>query len=376
VRPVRLANPLDRDLGSADTHRGDIFVSKSYACAFSLLAAVIALALTASAQSVISTHSGVIYFFEGAVFLGDQPLESHQGTFPCVPQSAELRTADGRAEVLLTPGVFLRMGQRSAIRMIANDLADTQVELRTGSAIVDSGEPNSGTSVTLIYKDWRVRSPQKSAYRIDTDPPRLSVREGEVNVFAGSEEEPITVAPGMSLPLAEVLVPERSSVEPDALGDWANGRDESISADNAITAQIDQDPASGISGLDGFTYFPVLGVPSLAPGLGPSSPYGPYGSYSSYALYQPGFYSLYLPGYTYPPLLLGLVGRGMGFGGLSGLRTYWPSPLRGIGGLPGGGSVYPIPRTPVWHPPVSRPVTPAGPIHIAPHPVVHVGVHH
>jgi hypothetical protein len=343
---------------------GILFVSKSYACAFSLFAVVVALALPANAQSVISTHSGVIYFFEGAVYLGGQPLESHLGKFPCVPQGAELRTADGRAEVLLTPGAFLRMGQGSAIRMIANDLADTQVELRAGSAMVDSGEPNSGTSVTLIYKDWKVRSLQKSVYRIDTDPPRLSVREGEVNVFAGSEGQLITVATGMSMPFAEVLVPEPSSVEPDALGDWATGRDESISADNAITAQIDQDPATVAPGLDGFTYFPFLGVPSLAPGLGPSSLYSPY---SSYALYQPGFYSPYLPGYTYPPLLLGLVGRG--YGGLGGLRTYWPSPLRGIGGLPGSHPVLPAPRVPVWRPSV----TPATTVHPAPHQVGHIG---
>src|SRR6202167_837891 len=106
------------------------------ACTLSGLAAVIALLLPAGAQSVISTHSGVIHYFEGAVYLGDQSLESHLGRFPTVPQGAELRTAEGRAEVLLTPGVFLRMGDRSAIRMVADDLADTQVELEAGSIIV------------------------------------------------------------------------------------------------------------------------------------------------------------------------------------------------------------------------------------------------
>src|ERR1700722_14340721 len=152
---------------------------------FSALTAVIAMALPLNAQSVISTHSGVIHFFEGAVYLGDRPLESHLGKFPSLPQGAELRTADGRAEVLLTPGAFLRLGEKSAIRMVANDLADTRVELQTGSAIVDSGEPNSGTSITLIYKDWRVHFVRKGSYRVDSDPPRLRVREGGAEVFAG-----------------------------------------------------------------------------------------------------------------------------------------------------------------------------------------------
>ena len=87
-------------------------MSNTFARAFSTLAAIAGLALSASAQSVISTHSGVIYFSEGAVYVGDQPLERYPGKFPSVPQGAELRTADGRAEVLLTPGVFLRMGER------------------------------------------------------------------------------------------------------------------------------------------------------------------------------------------------------------------------------------------------------------------------
>ena len=148
------------------------------------MAAFIALAFPANAQSVISTRSGVIHYFEGAVYLGDQPLESHLGKFPAC-RGRRIAHREGRAEVLLTPGVFLRMGERSAIRMVANDLADTQVELLTGSAIVDSAEPNSGTSVTLIYKDWRVHFLHKGVYRIDSDPPRLWVRQGEAEVFAG-----------------------------------------------------------------------------------------------------------------------------------------------------------------------------------------------
>ena len=335
-------------------------MSNTFARAVSTLAAVAGLALPVNAQSVISTHSGVIYFFEGSVYLGDQlgdqPLERYPGKFPCVAQGAELRTADGRAEVLLTPGVFLRMGERSAIRMVANDLADTQIELRTGSAIVESGEPNSGTSVTLIYKDWRVHFVQKGSYRIDSDPPRLRVRQGEAEVFAGPAGQPISVESGMTLPFASVLVPDRSIGEPgDALSDWSSGRSESISADDAITAQIDEDPASGAPGSDGLTYFPFLGASSL--GLGSSS------MYSSYTPYQPGFNSVYLPGYTYLPLLLGLGGRR--------LQTYGPLSPGRIGFSPGAGGITPFPRAPIVRTPVARPA----PIHVAPPIVVH-GVGH
>jgi hypothetical protein len=324
------------------------------ACAFSALStwtAAIALALPANAQSVISTHSGVIHFFEGAVYLGDQPLESHLGKFPSMPQGSQLRTAEGRAEVLLTPGVFLRMGDRTAIRMVANDLADTRVELQTGSAIVASGEPNADTSVSLIFKNWRVHFLQKGVYRIDSDPPCLWVRQGQAEVFAGAGGQPVSVEHGMSLPLAGVLVPERSD-EPfgDALSDWADGRGESIAADNAITAQIDEDPPSQTTGLDSFTYFPSLGVPSL--GMDSS------GLYNSYALYQPGFNSIYLPGYTYAPLMLGLMGRGLGI--------YVPRLPWRTGISPGVGTIIRIPRAPAPYP---------APVHAAPSVVMH-GIAH
>jgi hypothetical protein len=293
---------------------------------------------------VISTRSGVVHFFEGVVYLGDQPLEPHLGKFPCMAEGAELRTAQGRAEVLLIPGVFLRLGESSAIRLVANDLSDTRVALLAGSAIVDSEEPGAGTSVTLLYKDWKMRFLQKGVYRIDSEPPRLVVRQGEAEVSAGAAGTPVSVKPGMDLPFAAVLVPESSIDAPaDALANWAHGRGESISADNAITAQIDEDPASRNSSLamsNGFTYFPMIGViPSL--GLGLSSAYG------SLTPYQPGFNSIYLPGYTYRPLLLGLAPGGY--------RSYlYPSPRR-LGFSPRPGVIVPAP--PVLRPAPGRPIS-------------------
>jgi len=308
-------------------------MSSGRASTLAKLAAFVAILLPVGAQSVISTHSGLIHFFEGAVYLGNQSLESHLGRFPSVPQGAELRTAEGRAEVLLTPGVFLRMGDRSAIRMVANDLADTQVELETGSVIVDSGEPNLNTSVTLIYRNWRIHFLQKGAYRIDADPPRLWVRQGQAEVFSGVNQQPVSVEQGMNLPFASVLVPERASGQSkDALSDWSIGRSESITADNAITAQLDQDPTSGTTVLDSFTYYPFLGLSSL--GMNPGGPY------SSYLPRQPGFNSIYLPGYTYRPLLLGT----MVLGPIGHRFPTYPLSLPRVGGAPGAGYINPLPR--------------------------------
>ncbi|HXB70866.1 MAG TPA: hypothetical protein VNY05_21710 [Candidatus Acidoferrales bacterium] len=321
-------------------------MSYGRAYAFLTLAVVTVLALPADGQSVISTRSGIVHFFEGAVYLADQPLEPHFGRFPSMAEGAELRTAQGRAEVLLMAGVFLRMGESSAIRLVANDLSDTRVEMLSGSAMVDSAEPGLGTSFTLVYKAWRVHFPQKGIYRIDADPPRLWVQQGEAEVFAGGTGMPVSVEQGMYLPFAPVLVPERSIDLPgDALTDWAKGRSESISADNAITAQIDEDPASRNSGLetDSFAYFPLIGVPSLGLGLS--------GGYGSFNPYQPGFNAIYLPGYTYRPLLVGLAPGGV--------RSYLYSPTRRVGVSPRAFPIVPAPHAPLPHPAPGRPMPPA-----------------
>jgi len=319
---------------------------------------------------VISARSGVVHFFEGEVYLADQKLEPHFGRYPTMSNGEELRTAKGRAEVLLTPGVFLRLGEDSSIRLVAGELADTRVALLSGSAIVEAAESNRDTAVTLSFRNWQVRFLEKGGYRIDSDPPRLCVHQGEAEVSTGDRASAVRVKEGMELPFAEVLVPESQTVTGDAFTDWSHGRSESIQADNAITAQIDEDAAARNNslGLESFAYFPMLGVPAYG-----SSLYGAYNAYGPYGQYQPGFNSIYLPGYAYRPMLLGVP-----FGGY---RTsihsspiyaspIYSSPLhtvpRQIGVSPSSHPIMTAPRVP----PAGHPGAP-----VSGHPAVHVGGH-
>jgi hypothetical protein len=290
-------------------------------------------------QSVISTRSGIVHYFEGSVSVAGQPLERHFGKFPNIPEGAELRTEQGRAEVLLTPGTILRVGQKSAIRMASNALSDTRVELVDGSAIVDSDEFSPGTSVTVLYKGWAVHLLKRGSYRIDSDPPQLWVRRGDAEVTSGPSGLPVAVDSGMTLPFAKVLAAEHTIDPPsDGLTDWAQGRSQSVTADNAISSQISDDPASITdpnAGLDSFTYFPMLGLSS--PGVSTASPYGTVSPYGGYGLYQSGFYSMYLPGYAYRPLIL-VVGPGAYRSSL-GIQPLHVSPGLGSGLHPLGSPV-------------------------------------
>ena len=344
---------LDKGTPTSRYFRQRCLMFRKCSYAFSSLAMVTALALPGAGQSVISARSGVIHFFEGLVYLHDQPLEPHPGKFQMLAQGDELRTAQGSAEVLLTPGVFLRIGEKSAIRMVANNLADTRVELLAGSAMVSSDEPNANTSVTLICRKWKVHFLREGAYRIDSEPPRLWVEQGKAEVSAEGTASPVSVEQGMDLPLA-ALVPEPSTNEPaDELSNWSKGRSQSISTDNAIAAKISDDPtAAGNSDLAAgtLTYFPLLGLPAV--GLGFSRPYS---SYNSFAPYQPGFNSIYLPGYTYQPFILGLLTVGhRPFPGSAVPHVPYPrpTPIRPVPHPIGGG--HPVGGHPVGVHPIHR----------------------
>jgi hypothetical protein len=323
----------------------------------SSLLAVLAVSLPVSGQSVISTHSGVVYFFEGSVLIGDQPLEQKFGKFPDIGAGRELRTEQGRAEVLLTPGVFLRMGENSRIRMISTTLADTRVELLGGSAVVEAKEAAADTSALVIYKSWQVRVPRRGIYRIDSEPAKLQVYKGDAEVLAEGSTEPVAVKEGQVLPLAAVLVTDQTTPGlNDSFDHWAMDRSQAIYADNATAAQIVDDPSaidsSGLA-LGGLSYFPMTGIPSL----GLINPYG----LSFWSPFQPTLNALYLPGYgagwAYP----------LGLGGLRLFQLYPPNPLRPLfptsptwigGGVRPGG--VPTSRVPVSVPSVRVPSRPAG----------------
>jgi hypothetical protein len=317
-----------------------------------IVALALAAGLPASGQSVVSTHSGLVYFFVGSVFLGNQLLEQKFGRFPEVGEGVELHTAIGRVEVLLTPGVSLRLDQNTSIRMLSTSFADTRVELLSGSVILEATEKVQDTSVKLVYKNWQVQVPKEGACRIDTESPQVRAYKGQVTVGVDGNKEPQTVEEGEVLPLAAVLVPAPSTNPPiDDFKDWAMNRSQAISADNTVAAGIVDDPDqmdTGSLAFGGYSYFPMTGA--LAPGIG--TPYG----LSFWSPFQSTLSSMYIPAYSYGMLYPGRSGGG------------WPNPRWVIVTSPFGPH-SPRPGSPRIPIPAPRPLP-----HPVPVPSSHIGV--
>jgi hypothetical protein len=236
--------------------------------------------LTASAmyaQAVVSTHSGVLNFSEGNFFLDEQATVQKPGTFPTVHEGSVLRTAVGRAEVLLTPGVFLRLDENSSFKMVATGLADTRVELLTGSAIVDSGDAVKTEGLVVLYRAYQIRFPEHGLYRISTEPGVLQPYSGVAEV-AGDGPTPVKVDDEHQYFLDVGIKTEKYGEGiVDGFTEWARNRSEAISADNSAAAASAGDPGdlptdayAGALGVDpGLGGVPSIGVPNLgAAGIG------------------------------------------------------------------------------------------------------------
>lgn len=278
------------------------------------LALVLALSGAASvwAQSALSAHSGMIHYVEGTVTLEGQAVEPKFGEFPEVKNGQTLATTEGRVEVLLTPGVFLRLSEDSSFKMISNKLADTSLEVVSGSALIEVDELLKDNMLMIKVKDSSIELSKHGLYRIDADPSRLKVYDGEALVTSGSQT--VTAHKGRQVDLNGVLV--ASNFDPkttDPFYRWASRRSSYISTANVSSARAVGDP--GYQGLltSGFSagtwaWNPWYGMFTYVPMTGYG--YNPFGwsYYSPYtvgSLYIPSYYSGYYgannyAGYTQP----------------------------------------------------------------------------
>ena len=256
--------------------------------------------MAALAQSaVISARSGLIHYVEGQVYLGDQLVETKFGVFPEVKENQQLKTEEGRAEVLLTPGVFLRLGENSSFRMITNRLIDTRLEFLAGAAVVEAEDIAKDNSVTVVYGDATVHPVKKGVYRFDSGSGELRVYDGLAEVTAGGQT--VEVKEGHLIALDTLAVRRFDKTVTDALNRWSERRDEYVSMANVGAANTLR--TSLFSGsnlfLSGWYWNPFFGMYSYVPGLGGMF-YSPFGNpffspFDVYMAYMPGFY--YYPSY-------------------------------------------------------------------------------
>jgi hypothetical protein len=265
-----------------------------------LCAALVSLAGSAAyAQSVISAHSGLIHYSEGTVFIGDKELDMKPSVFPEVKENEILRTEEGRVEMLLTPGVFLRLNENGSLKMVSNKLSDTQVEALSGTLMIECAELLKDNAITLIYKDRKIAIEKSGVFRLDASTGLLRVYSGEAIVQTADGNT--TVKHGTEVTLSDTVftASKFDTKAGDEFFRWAARRDSYIATANVSAAKSMLD--SGVTMSSGqwawsqmynmFTYVPNRGI---------------YNSFFGYGYYSPFMVSNYY---------YGGYGNGYGYGG-------------------------------------------------------------
>ena len=245
--------------------------------------------IPASAQQVISARSGLVSYVEGQVYMGDKLVDLQFGHFPTLGENAVLRTQEGRAEMLLNPGVFLRLSENSSVKMITNRLIDSRLELLQGSAVVEADQIAKDNNVTVVVNETAISVAKAGIYRVDAEPARLRVYSGDAQVQRGAQY--LSVNGGKTLNLVEetASVQKFDTKDTDALDRWSERRGEYAALANVSAAKSMVDGGGTLTtGI--WQWNPWYGMMTFIPATGMLwSPYG-YGFYSPVLVTQALYY--------------------------------------------------------------------------------------
>ena len=143
---------------------------------------------------------GTLNYVEGDVAIGSQAITSKSIGSAQLQAGESLVTQTGKAEILLTPGVFLRVGDNSSVKMISPGLTHTEVELNRGHAIVEVAEIHPENDIRLEADGETVELLKTGLYDFDANQQQLRVFEGKASVQ--ELERSVEVKGGRELSLA------------------------------------------------------------------------------------------------------------------------------------------------------------------------------
>lgn len=252
---------------------------------------------------------GTINYVEGQVRLDGQALGPNSvGGGVLVEPGRVLETGQGKVEMLLTPGVFLRLGENSAVRMDSPELTNTRVAVLRGEAMVEADELYKQNNLLVQNDGVTTRIEKTGVYAFYASPAKVAVYSGEAEVNTGDRHK--TVKQGHEAYLnAGVLKEQKFNTRDlsDGLYAWSNLRSEYLSEASVATARTYVGGGGGWYG-GGWYFNPYFASYSFLPGDG--FLFSPFGW---------GFYSPWYVGYA--PFYGGYYGGGFrGYRGIAGVR--------------------------------------------------------
>jgi hypothetical protein len=275
---------------------------------------------------------GTINYVEGQATLNGQRLGTNAAGYAVAQPNQAIDTQAGYVEMLLTPGAFLRIGPNSEVAAQSLGLANIQLQVVRGSAIIEAADLVKGTTMQINMNGVTTQIEKHGLYEFDANQQAVKVLDGKAKVLVGStvknigKDHEILLADNPKLKSEDF---DKKVAESDPLYVWSSARSEA-------EAQANVNLASNIAVYGGWYgpgwyWDPLWADYAFMPGDG--------------FLYSPFGWGFYSPGFVYAaPIYRGYYGRGYYgrgyYGHVHGFAAVHVPAVRsgfGGGGFHGGG---------------------------------------
>jgi hypothetical protein len=151
-----------------------------------LVAGLLALPAAADVTSrAASPVPGTLNYVEGQAFIGSVSLSSKSVGAAELQPGQTLSSREGKAEILLTPGVFLRVGSNSSVKMISPSLTNTEVEVQRGEAQVEVGQIFKQNDLLVSEDGTTTQLQKRGVYDFNSDLRAVRVLDGQAMLHDG-----------------------------------------------------------------------------------------------------------------------------------------------------------------------------------------------
>jgi hypothetical protein len=204
------------------------------------LAAMLSAPAWATNTGANSALPGTLNYVEGRAFVGSQSLDGKSIGQVTLEAGQSLDTEKGKAEMLLTPGVFLREGDNTSVKLVSAGLADTELVLVQGHAMVEATEVLPQNNLRIVEDGITTRILKPGLYDFDGAANQVRVFDGEAAVLEADKE--VKVKAGHEVTLA-AAAPEkaqkfdRKAYDNDDLYRWSSLRSAYVAEANVDAAR-------------------------------------------------------------------------------------------------------------------------------------------
>src|SRR5271167_3039480 len=235
---------------------------------------------------------GTVNYVEGHAYLGSQTLDAKSAGTAELDSGETLTTEDGKVEILLTPGVFVRLGEHTSARMIASGLTNTQMSIDEGEALVEVAEIHPENDLRILEDGKSTELMKVGLYDFNESQHIVRVLDGQAILDDGDGRIKVKAGHMVNLAMTEPVKAQKFDkkvLEAEDLYRWTSLRSGYLAEANADAA-----PTYSLGGFgwygEGWYWDPWFDAYTFLPGDGIFySPFG-WGFYSPWCAYYAPFY--------------------------------------------------------------------------------------